>query len=221
MEEILPLVYDELRRMAARRLRDERTSHTLSATALVHETWLELSKLNRIKWQNRSHYLAVAAQAMRRILIDYAIARSRQKRGGGQALVPLDDDVWAIAETRGEELLALDEALVRLGAMNARQARIVECRFLWRDERRGNRGIARHLAGDRQAGVGDRARLVESRAAVMTDPLDTREAMRPIAGSASRTCWPTQSTVLPSSAPRSSKRDAPTICRSDTRWNRC
>jgi RNA polymerase sigma factor (TIGR02999 family) len=129
MEEILPLVYDELRRMAARRLRDERTSHTLSATALVHETWLELSKLNRIKWQNRSHYLALAAQAMRRILIDYAIARSRQKRGGGQALVSLDDNVWAVAETRGEELLALDDALVRLAAMNARQARIVECRF--------------------------------------------------------------------------------------------
>ena len=111
-------------------LRDERTSHTLSATALVHETWLELTKLNRIKWQNRSHYLAVAAQAMRRILIDYAVARSRQKRGGGQALVPLDGEVWAVAEARGEELLALDEALVRLGAMNARQARIVECRFI-------------------------------------------------------------------------------------------
>ena len=75
MEEIFPLVYDELRRIAARKLRDERTSHTLSATALVHEAWLELSKLNRIKWQNRSHYLAVAAQAMRRILIDYAVGR--------------------------------------------------------------------------------------------------------------------------------------------------
>jgi RNA polymerase sigma-70 factor, ECF subfamily len=129
MEEIFPLVYQELRRMAARRLRDERTSHTLSATALVHETWLELTKLNRIKWQNRSHYLAIAAQAMRRILIDYAVARGRQKRGGGQAPVPLDDDVWAVAETRGEDLLALDEALVRLGAMHERQARIVEYRF--------------------------------------------------------------------------------------------
>ena len=129
MEEIFPLVYDELRRMAARKLRDERTSHTLSATALVHEAWLELTKLNRIKWQNRSHYLAVAAQAMRRILIDYAVARSRQKRGGGQAIVHLDGEVWAVAEARGEELLALDEALTRLGTMNERQARIVECRF--------------------------------------------------------------------------------------------
>jgi len=129
MEEIFPFVYDELRRIAARKLRDERTSHTLSATALVHEAWLELTKLNRIKWQNRSHYLAIAAQAMRRILIDYAVARSRQKRGGGQAPLHLDGDVWAVAETRGDELLALDEALVRLRALNERQAQIVEYRF--------------------------------------------------------------------------------------------
>jgi RNA polymerase sigma-70 factor, ECF subfamily len=129
MEEIFPLVYDELRRIAARKLRDERTSHTLSATALVHEAWLELTKLNRIKWQNRSHYLAIAAQAMRRILIDYAVARSRQKRGGGQTPLHLDGDVWAVADTRGDELLALDEALVRLRALNERQAQIVEYRF--------------------------------------------------------------------------------------------
>ena len=129
MEEILPVVYDELRRMAARRLRDERTSHTLSATALVHETWLELTKLNRIQWQNRAHYLGFAAQAMRRILIDYAVARRRQKRGGGQAPVHLESDAWAVAEARSEDLLALDEALVRLAALNERQARIVEYRF--------------------------------------------------------------------------------------------
>jgi RNA polymerase sigma factor (TIGR02999 family) len=129
MEEMFPVVYDELRRMAARKLRSERTSHTLSATALVHEAWLELTKLNRIKWQNRSHYMAVAAQAMRRILIDYAVARRRQKRGGGQAPVHLEGDAWAVADARGEDLLALDEALGRLGAMNERQAKIVEFRF--------------------------------------------------------------------------------------------
>lgn len=129
MEEILPVVYDELRKMAARRLRDERTSHTLSATALVHETWLELTKLNRIQWQNRAHYLGFAAQAMRRILIDYAVARRRQKRGGGQAPIHLESDAWAVAEARSEDLLALDEALVRLAALNERQARIVEYRF--------------------------------------------------------------------------------------------
>jgi RNA polymerase sigma factor (TIGR02999 family) len=128
-EEIVPVVYQELRRIAARKLRNERTAHTLSATALVHEAWLELSKLDRIQWQNRSHYLAMAAQAMRRILIDYAVARGRQKRGGGQVPLHLEDDVWAVAESRGDELLALDEALVRLGALNDRQARIVECRF--------------------------------------------------------------------------------------------
>jgi RNA polymerase sigma-70 factor, ECF subfamily len=129
MEEIFPVVYDELRRMAARRLRDERTSHTLSATALVHEAWLELTKLNRIHWQNRSHYLGVAAQAMRRILIDYAVARRRQKRGGGQVPIHLEGDAWAVTEARGEDLLALDEALVRLATLNERQARIVEYRF--------------------------------------------------------------------------------------------
>ena len=129
MQEIFPLVYDELRRIAARKLREERTSHTLSATALVHEAWLELRKLNRIQWQNRSHYLAIAAQAMRRILIDYAVGRNRQKRGGGQAPLHLDGDMWAVAESRGEDLLALDEALVRLGRLSPRQARIVEYRF--------------------------------------------------------------------------------------------
>jgi RNA polymerase sigma factor (TIGR02999 family) len=129
MEEILPLVYDELRRIAARKLRNERTSHTLNATALVHEAWLELTKLNRISWQNRSHYLAIAAQAMRRILIDHAVARRRQKRGGGQAPIHLEGDAWAVADARGEELLALDEALVRLGAMNERQAQVVTYRF--------------------------------------------------------------------------------------------
>ena len=129
MEDLFPLVYDELRRIAARKLRDERDSHTLSATALVHEAWIELSKLSRIQWRNRSHYLAIAAQAMRRILIDYAVARGRQKRGGGSAPLHLEGEVWAVAETRGEELLALDEALARLAALNERQAQIVEQRF--------------------------------------------------------------------------------------------
>src|SRR4029077_11726442 len=118
MDEIFPVVYDELRRIAAWKLRNERTSHTLSATALVHEAWLELRKLNRIRWQNRSHYLAVAAQAMRRILIDAALGRNRQRRDAGQTPRPLDGDVWAAAESSGEDLLALDEALVRLGHLS-------------------------------------------------------------------------------------------------------
>lgn len=131
MEHLFPLVYNELRRMAANRLRSERDGHTLCTTALVHEAWLELSKLNRIEWQNRSHFLALAAQAMRRILIDYAVARRRQKRGGGQSPVSLDDnhDAVAVAVARGEELIALDEALERLAALSQRQAHVVECRY--------------------------------------------------------------------------------------------
>lgn len=124
------VVYNELRQLAARKLRGERDDHTLSTTALVHEAWLELNKLNRIQWQNHGHFLAVAAQAMRRILIDYAVARRRQKRGGGQVVVSLDDgDALAIADDRADELVELEEALERLQVINERQAKVVECRF--------------------------------------------------------------------------------------------
>lgn len=129
MDDLLPLVYDELRRIAARELRREREGHTLCTTALVHEAWLELEKLNRIQWQNRSHYLALAAQAMRRVLIDYAVARRAQKRGGGQHLETLDEDAVAMVQSRAAELLDLDHALERLHVLDRRQARIVECRF--------------------------------------------------------------------------------------------
>lgn len=129
MDDLLPLVYGELKRIAARQLRRERPDHTLSATALVHEAWLELSHLDRIKWQNRSHYLALAAQAMRRVLIDHAVARRAQKRGGGQRVETLDGDPLLMVEARAEELLDLDNALERLGSMDERQVRIVECRF--------------------------------------------------------------------------------------------
>jgi len=129
IEELFPLVYNELRQVAARQLRSERDGHTLCTTALVHEAWLELTKLHRIQWQNRAHFLAIAAQAMRRILIDYAVARRRQKRGGGQHVTSLDDDALAIAHARGDDLIALDDALARLTVLSERQARIVECRF--------------------------------------------------------------------------------------------
>src|SRR5205823_12318448 len=101
MEQIFLTVYNELHRRAARKLGSERDGHTLSTTALVSEAWLELNKLHRIQWQNRAHFLAVAAQAMRRILIDYAVARRREKRRGGQALVSPDDaDALATAHAR-------------------------------------------------------------------------------------------------------------------------
>jgi RNA polymerase sigma-70 factor (ECF subfamily) len=130
MEQMFPVVYNELHQLAARKLRSERDGHTLSTTALVHEAWLELNKLNRIQWQNRGHFLAVAAQAMRRILVDYAVARRRQKRGGGQLVVSLDHgDALAVAQERADELVELEEALVRLQSINQRQAQVVECRF--------------------------------------------------------------------------------------------
>lgn len=129
MDDLLPLVYGELKRIAARQLRRERPDHTLSTTALVHEAWLELSRLDRIKWQNRNHYLAIAAQAMRRVLVDHAVARRAQKRGGGQAAETLDDDAMLLVEGRAEELIDLDHALERLAAIDHRQERIVECRF--------------------------------------------------------------------------------------------
>ena len=123
MERLFPIVYRELRQIAGRRLRSERTAHTLCTTALVHEAWLELTELGRMQWQNRSHFLAVAAQAMRRILIDYAVAHRTRKRGGGLHIESLTNpDALGIAHTRGDELVALDEALTRLSALNARQA---------------------------------------------------------------------------------------------------
>jgi RNA polymerase sigma-70 factor, ECF subfamily len=129
MDDLFTLVYAELRRIAERQLRGERSGHTLGTTALVHEAWFELSKLNRIQWQSRAHFLALAAQAMRRVLIDYAVARRTQKRGGGKPIDSLEDDAFVIVQERASDFVALDEALQRLAAINERHARIVECRF--------------------------------------------------------------------------------------------
>jgi RNA polymerase sigma factor (TIGR02999 family) len=125
---VFPLVYEELRRLAHRALSHERPDHTLSTTALVHEAYVKLSGLDRIRWKNRSHFLATSAQAMRRVLVNHARKRRSQKRGGGQPLVPLADGL-AAAQEAPDELISLDEALHKLEAMNARQCRIVECRF--------------------------------------------------------------------------------------------
>jgi len=129
MDDLFTLVYAELRRIAGRQLRGERAGHTLGTTALVHEAWFELAKLERIRWESRAHFLALAAQAMRRVLIDYAVARRSQKRGGGKAHEPLEDDALIAVTERPDEFIALDEALQRLAAINERHARIVECRF--------------------------------------------------------------------------------------------
>lgn len=128
VDAMLPVIYEELRRIAHFRLRAEQTGHTLETTGLVHEAYIRLAGSERLEFESRAHFLAIAAQAMRHILIDSALTRRTQKRGGG--LRPLTiDDMPIVAETRSEELLALDEALVRLSAINERQARVVECRY--------------------------------------------------------------------------------------------
>ena len=126
--ELVPLVYEELRRLAARHLAHERSDHTLQATALVHEAYLKLAAQKDAHWQNRAQFLGVASQAMRRILVDYARGKQRIRRGGKQQKVSLDD-VSLVSPGRTEEVLAVHESLSRLEAFDARQARIVELRY--------------------------------------------------------------------------------------------
>ena len=128
IDNLLPLIYDEVRRLAQAQLRSERPSHTLNATALVHEAYLKLIVQDRVSWQNRAHFFAIAAQAMRRILVDYARGRLAQKRGGGAAIVTLNDEIIA-TDSRAEDIAALDDALERLRRLDERQCRIVELRF--------------------------------------------------------------------------------------------
>jgi len=125
--ELVPLLYDELRKMASRYLQRERPDHTLQATALVHEAYLRLVDQKAVV-QNRSHFFGVAAQQMRRILVDYARAHHAAKRGGPLPKIPLDDAL-ASAERRTGDLLELDEALTRLASIDAQQVRIIELRF--------------------------------------------------------------------------------------------
>lgn len=126
---LLPLVYDELRVLAKAQLRSERTAHTLSATALVHEAYLRLSARDQLTAGDRRHFFAIAAQAMRRVLIDYARTRNRKKRGGGQVAEALEENDAFLTDEAADELLAMDEALKRLAHANERAARVVEQRF--------------------------------------------------------------------------------------------
>lgn len=126
--ELFPIVYEELRRLARRYMRDERSEHTLQPTALIHEAYLRLVDQRRAQWQNRAHFFAVAAQMMRRILVDYARGRAYQKRGGACSNLPLEENV-VIAPERSQEIVALDSALERLAAIDARKARVVELRY--------------------------------------------------------------------------------------------
>lgn len=128
LEDLTPLVYDELRRLAARYLRHERPDHTLQSTALVHEAYLRLVDQKQVQWQNRAHFFGVAAQMIRRILVDHARGRQAEKRGAGAVKLSLDEAI-AIPERRDLDLIALDDSLNALSRLDPQQGRIVELRF--------------------------------------------------------------------------------------------
>ncbi len=127
-DRLFPLVYAELRRIAHRQLGRERSDHTLGTTALVHEAYLKLVDQTRAQITDRAHFFAVAARAMRRILVDYARRHRAAKRGGAATSVSLDETT-VVADQRADALLALDEALMRLADVDDRLSRVVECRF--------------------------------------------------------------------------------------------
>ena len=134
LDELMPLVYNELRRLAGSYLRRERADHTLQGTALVHEAFLRLVNQRDVQWKSRAHFFAIAAQMIRRILVDHARAQQAEKRGSGGVKIELDAAIAATpgafaAETGGVDLLGLDTALEKLARLDERQSRIVELRF--------------------------------------------------------------------------------------------
>jgi RNA polymerase sigma factor (TIGR02999 family) len=128
LDQLMPIVYEELRRQARRYLRREQAGHTLQTTALIHEAYVRLVDQRNVQWQNRAHFFGIAAQLMRRILVDHARAKKRVKRGGSDVRVSLADADVAV---KGQELdvVAVDEALQRLAALDEQQSRVVELRF--------------------------------------------------------------------------------------------
>jgi RNA polymerase sigma factor (TIGR02999 family) len=128
LDQLIPLVHAELRRLARRQMSRERPGHTLQATALVNEAYLRLIDLRRVRWQDRAHFFAVSARLMRRILVDFARSRGYQKRGGGVPPVALDEALL-LAREAGRDLVALDDALEALAALDARKSQVVELRF--------------------------------------------------------------------------------------------
>jgi len=128
LDELLPLVYRELRQVASRQLAHERPDHTLQATALVHEVYLRLIDQHSVDWRNRAHFFSIAAELMRRILVNHAVGRRAQKRGAGETLLSLEE-VLSFPDRQSVELVLLDEVLNRLAEFAPVQARIVEMRF--------------------------------------------------------------------------------------------
>jgi RNA polymerase sigma factor (TIGR02999 family) len=175
LDQLLPLVYNELRRLAEGLMLRERASHTLQPTALVHEVYMKLVDQTRARWENRAHFFAVAAQAIRRILVDHARTHRRLKRGGEQTTLALDEGVVGSYQ-RTVDLIALDEALDDLARHNPQQSRIVELRFfsgltieetaavlgistatVERDWRYARARLYRRLGGDEGKGHAERA----------------------------------------------------------------
>jgi RNA polymerase sigma factor (TIGR02999 family) len=130
LEDLMPLVYDELHRQAESFFRRERIDHTLQATALIHETYLKIIDQRNVNWESRTHFFAIASSLMRRILVDYARSKSREKRGGGRVKLTLDETALVVdGKEQNIDLIALDEALHRLEKFDEQQARIVELRY--------------------------------------------------------------------------------------------
>jgi RNA polymerase sigma factor (TIGR02999 family) len=128
LDKLMPAVYDELRRQAARYLRRERAGHTLQTTALIHEAYVRLVDQRNVQWQNRAHFFGIAAQMMRRILVDHARTKKRAKRGGSDVKISLADATILVKE-QDLDVVALDEALTRLAEIDEQQSRVVELRF--------------------------------------------------------------------------------------------
>ena len=128
LEQLMPLVYEELRRMARSFMRRQAAGHTFQTTELIHEAYLKIAKGDEQNWENRAHFFGVAAQAMRHILVDYARGKQRQKRGGWQERVTFAEDVM-VSNDGSEKIVALDEALKQLAVLDARKSRVVEMKF--------------------------------------------------------------------------------------------
>lgn len=130
LNDLIPIVYDELHRQASRYIKQERTGHTLQTTDLIHEAYMKLAEHNDMRWQNRAHFFAIAATLMRRILIDYARAKHRDKRGGDVVKVPIEEAIeLATADENNIDLIALDDALTKLAAIDEQAVRVVELRY--------------------------------------------------------------------------------------------
>ena len=152
VNQILPHIYGELRKLASSYLRRERSNHTLQPTALVNEAYLKLIDQKKVVWQNRAHFFGIAAQVMRRILLDHARKHTAEKRGGDAELLPIEEEILIVSHEKSAELIALDEALENLAKIDEQKARIVELAVFRGSFHRGNRrGDGRQRADDQPA----------------------------------------------------------------------